>query len=467
MLPELGSDDADGGRIVCGRCRPPVRRDLGDHTGQGLRSSVPSPLSVEDVHWADAATRDLLAIARSPALGARLTCSSSQPSAAVRFPATHPLRTWLAEQRRFPNVTSLVLQGLSRRRGDRSRRRRSVLGRAPDDDTGPGPHGANRWQPVLSPTSSLIAHRDGIESLPSSLVEFLTSRIERLAEERADGAASGSGRRRRRSATPCSQRCCPSCPSTRMVRNLFDASDPRAERILRTRSGTPCFALRFSTTSCRSNPRSLAPPRRGSDRRRPSDAERRRATWPTSHCTGGTPTIPERSLVDRGPRPPRPPPLSRRMRRRPRWQCRRFARGQRWTRPEERTGHRRDQLVLLAAEWLASCYRSVRGGGPRSLGALAGWAKESPCRAGERSSWPRLAPTMFHLGRPTRGGRAAHRGESASSATRSRPEAAQVHHRVSKQAIADGQIRPCAPGGRAGHRDRRHPRDRGSCWWKR
>ena len=107
--------------------------------------------------------------------------------------------------------------------------------------------------------------------------------------------------------------------------------------------------------------------------------------------------------------------------------------------PDERTGRTRDQLLLQTAEWLAACYRGTEAV-ELIDGAVAGWADELP--AGRRALLlARLAPIQFHLGRPTEAAERLAEAERLVGDEVS-PEAAQVHHRVSKQAVADGQIHP-------------------------
>ncbi len=154
---------------------------LFDAIGQTVAASAarrPSVILIEDVHWADVATRDLLA-ALVHALGtARVLFIVTERSAATD--RAHPLRTWLAEMRRLPTVHSIELEGLSRQ--ELEAQAEDLLQEPPDtrlveelvERTGGNPFFAREI---------LVARRSGSFELPVSLVEFVSSRIRRLDED--------------------------------------------------------------------------------------------------------------------------------------------------------------------------------------------------------------------------------------------------------------------------------------------
>ena len=133
----------------------------------------PLALLVEDIHWADAATRDLLtALVRN--LGrARVLLVVTERTGSL----PHALRTWLAEHRRMNNVHYLALKGLTK--DALTQHAESVLQEPVDPTlvtellarTGGNPYYCHEL---------LVGRRDGNQALPSSLADFLTSRLARL-----------------------------------------------------------------------------------------------------------------------------------------------------------------------------------------------------------------------------------------------------------------------------------------------
>ncbi len=427
LLPELGVDDTIGASIAGDVDR------LFDAIAATLSKASrrrPIVVVIEDIHWADAATRDLLASLVHSLGSADILLVATERSGAVS--RTHPLRTWLAEQRRVPTVTSLVLRGLGR--DELAQQATALLGHVPGDAliddllarTGGNPYFAHEL---------LIAHRAGVDSLPTSLAEFLTSRIERLADDdrrvlQAAAVAGGGVSHTVLAAM------LPELPIDTIVRNLFDASvlvrDGPAytfwHPLLRTAILDDLLPFEAEDLHRRAAEAIHADPARGSS---PSDLANLALHW-------GNASDPERSLVTSVEAADASAAVAayetaaemalQALRAWPEVET-----------PEERTGRSRDHLLLQAAEWLASCYRSDEAVDLVTR-ALAGWAKDLP--ASRRALLQaQLAPTTFHLGRPLEAAELlAEAGQLIGDELS--PEAAQVHHRVSKQAIADGQIRP-------------------------
>lgn len=460
LLPELTGGDA--GTVAGGASLAGDVDRLFDAISTTLTAAArhrPAAVVVEDIHWADAATRDLLASLVHSLGSAPVLLIATERSGAV--PRSHPLRTWLAEQRRFPNVTSLTLDGLSR--GELAQQAASILGHDPDDALVDGLAERTGGNPYFA-HELLLAHshhrrdgdgasgdragpggtgRDGaggglaagIEALPSSLADFLTSRLERLSDDerevlRAVAVAGGKVSHTMLTAI------LPELPVGGIVRNLYDASILVVDGSDYTfwhgllRSAILGGLLPFESEDLhrRAAEALTADPSRGSS---PSDLANLALHW-------GHANDPDRSLTaaveaadasaavaayeaaaEMALQALRAWPL---------------ARG-----PDERTGRSRDQLTLDAAEWLANCYRGedavdlVRG-------ALAGWARDLP--AGRRALLAaKLAPIEYHLGRPTDAVELLAQAEQLVGDEIS-PEAAQVHNRISKQAVADGHIDP-------------------------
>ena len=427
LLPELGGGEASGASLA-----GDVDRLFDAISTMLIEASRWRPVVVviEDIHWADAATRDLLASLVHSLGSASMVLVATERTGAV--PRTHPLRTWLAEQRRFPNVSSLTLGGLSRH--ELAEQATRILGHTPDraliedlaERTGGNPYFAHEL---------LLARSDGVDTLPSSLAEFLTSRIERLADDeqevlRAIAVAGGAVSHTMLAAM------LPERPIGSIVRSLYDASILVIDgpdytfwhALLRAAILRDLLPFETEDLHRRAAEAILVDPSRGSS---PSDLANLALHW--RHAND-----PERSLaaaVDAADA------------------CAAVAAFETaaemavealraWpmvARPEVLAGRRRDHLLLQAADWLASCYRSAEAV-DLIADALAGWACDLP--AGRRALLlARSAPITFHLGRPTEAAELLADAERLIGDEVS-PEAAQVHHRVSKQAIADGQIRP-------------------------
>lgn len=172
LLPEWRADGVDGASLS-----GDVDRLIDAISTVLMRAadSRPMALFVEDIHWADGPTRDVVASLVHTLGPTRILVVVSERTGAV--PRGHVLRTWLAEQRRFPNVHSLMLEGLSAEA--LTEQAENILGATPDPDlvaelatrTGGNAYFASEL---------LLARRAGGLSLPTSLADFLTSRIEQL-----------------------------------------------------------------------------------------------------------------------------------------------------------------------------------------------------------------------------------------------------------------------------------------------
>ena len=133
--------------------------------------------------------------------------------------------------------------------------------------------------------------------------------------------------------------------------------------------------------------------------------------------------------------PRRWPPLKRQ----PTWLVQALRAWPRADSPEEKADRSRDRLLLQAIDWLADCNRGAQAI-ELATEALAGWAGKLP--PGRRALLlAQMAPIEFRLGNPAK---------STELLTEARrlvadevsPEAAQVHHRISMQALEDAQIPP-------------------------
>jgi DNA-binding CsgD family transcriptional regulator/tetratricopeptide (TPR) repeat protein len=172
LLPELRARGIDGASLS-----GDVDRLIDAISTLLIRAADRRPvmLVIEDIHWADAATRDLLASLVHSLGTARVLAVISQRTGSV--PRGHVFHTWLAEIGRFPNVTTINLEGLGR--DALAEQARNILGT---------PAAASDLVELERRTGGnayfshelLHAQRAGNDALPSSLSGFLTSRIQRL-----------------------------------------------------------------------------------------------------------------------------------------------------------------------------------------------------------------------------------------------------------------------------------------------
>ncbi|MEM7286864.1 MAG: AAA family ATPase, partial [Actinomycetota bacterium] len=175
LVPELGDGDA-GSASLAGD----VDRLFDAIAALLTRASGGRPIAflIEDVHWSDAATRDLLTSLVHNLRSARVLMLVTERTGALE--KGNPLRTWLAEQRRFPNVHSMELEGLGEE--DLAAQVASLTGEDADTSfvaellqrTGGNPYFAHEL---------VVAHGQQSGELPTSLREFLTARLSELGPD--------------------------------------------------------------------------------------------------------------------------------------------------------------------------------------------------------------------------------------------------------------------------------------------
>ncbi len=427
LLPELREGEGEAGSLAGDVDR--LFDAIATTLAEGSRRR-PMAVLVEDIHWADAATRDLLASLVHSLGRARIVLLVTERSGALN--RAHPLRTWLAEQRRFPNVESIVLEGLSRE--ELAEQATNILGRAPDPDLVEELLERTGGNPYFS-AELMASHGDGDETLPTSLVEFLTSRIEQLADDqrevlRAIAVAGGTVDHAMLAAMV------PDLTIGPVVRSLFEASILTVagseyafgHALLREAILRDVLPFEAQELHRRAAEAILAEPRRGTSL---GDLASLALHW-------GEADDPDRSLSAAADAATAAAAVAA-YETAAEMSLQALAEWPRAAAPEESIGLARDQLLLQAAEWLASCYRGADAVATIHE-ALDTWGRDLP--AGRRALLlARMAPIEFHLGNPTEAS-----GLLAEAARlvgdEVSPEAAQIHHRVSKQAVADGQIRP-------------------------
>lgn len=424
LLPELG----EGGASLVGD----VDRLFDAISSTLVEASSRRPLAVlvEDIHWADSATRDLLASLVHSLGSARILVIVTERTGALD--RAHPLQTWLAELRRFPSVSTLELAGLSR--DELETQAVTILGESPDrrvvedlvERTGGNPYFSHEI---------LMARREGLGELPTSLVEFLTSRLRRLDQDerdvlRAVAVAGGTVSHRLLAAM------LPDLAIGGIVRSLFNASILEVDgsdyafghALMREAILSDVLPFEEEELHRLAAEALLAEPR-------PITSLAESVSLAVHWSKANDPECSLAAAVEAAGAAAEVAAYE--------TAAEMALQGlQEWplaNDPEQRTGLERDQLLLQAAEWLGSCFRGVEAVAIIT-DALEGWGHDLP--AGRRALLlVRMVPIEYNLGNP--GAAARHLAEAqALVGDEVSPEAAQVHHRVSKQAVADGQIRP-------------------------
>ena len=256
---------------------------------------------VEDVHWADQSSRELLSYLFARQLEAPVSLVVSYRSDDVH--RRHPLRPTLAEWSRLPDPATAS-------RSVRCPRRRSGPWSTPCTPTRSPTSRSGRSSPGPTATRSSSrssAAMEGLSSattLPVDLADLLLVRLDRLDEpsRRVVGAASVAGRRVSHELLT---RVLAASGSDAQdldlgLRQAVDALilEPRQAGNRRgMRSATPCSPRRSTTTSCPASAPACTPPTSPPCRTAASPAPPR--SWP---CTRGPPTT-SRPPSPRAPRP--------------------------------------------------------------------------------------------------------------------------------------------------------------------
>jgi len=156
-----------------------------------LAEHRPVVLVVEDAHWADRSSRDLIAflIGYQRALRNVLIVVTFRSDELHR---THPLRPLLAELARIDWVERAELPRLSR--GQAEELAAAVLGQVPDRALTDALFERAEGNPLF--TEELLACPDGCREIPGSLADLLLQTVRRLPEDTQDVlrvASAGSG----------------------------------------------------------------------------------------------------------------------------------------------------------------------------------------------------------------------------------------------------------------------------------
>jgi DNA-binding CsgD family transcriptional regulator/tetratricopeptide (TPR) repeat protein len=135
-------------------------------------------LVIEDMHWADRSSRDLLAflIGNQPSAGGLLIVVTFRSD---ELDHVHPLRPLLAELDRIDWVTRMDLGRLTRQ--DTGRLVAQVTGRGPDDDLLAAVYRRTEGNPLF--VEVLLADGKPVSGLPESLRDLLVAAVRRLPDE--------------------------------------------------------------------------------------------------------------------------------------------------------------------------------------------------------------------------------------------------------------------------------------------
>ncbi len=156
-----------------------------------LAGQRPLALVIEDAHWADRSSRDLLAflIGYQRAVGNLLIIVTFRSDELHR---THPLRPLLAELARIEWVDRTELPPLTR--GQAEELAAVVRGRSPDRILADAIYERAQGNPLF--TEELLACSDGCDLVPDSLADLLLQAVRRLPEDTQEVlrvASAGSG----------------------------------------------------------------------------------------------------------------------------------------------------------------------------------------------------------------------------------------------------------------------------------
>ena len=199
LLPELASSadglgGPDGGTVASVVTAGEARARLFEEfltLLERLAAERPLVLVVEDAHWADRSSRDLIAflIGYQRSLRNVLIAVTFRSDELHR---THPLRALLAELARIDWVERTELPRLSR--GQAEELAAAVLGRSPDRALTDTLYERAEGNPLF--TEELLACPNGCAGIPDSLADLLQQAVRRLPEDTQEVlrvASAGSG----------------------------------------------------------------------------------------------------------------------------------------------------------------------------------------------------------------------------------------------------------------------------------
>ena len=159
----------------------------------GLAERSPVLVVLEDLHWADRATRDLVAFLARTLRSGRVTLAVSYRSDELH--RRHPLRPLLAELFRLPRVERLELAPFTR--AELAEHLEAIAGVQLPADQLEGIHARSEGNPFYAEQLLAAGAGDATVELPATLTEVLLTRFQGLAEpaQHVLGVAAVAGRR--------------------------------------------------------------------------------------------------------------------------------------------------------------------------------------------------------------------------------------------------------------------------------
>jgi len=159
----------------------------------GLAERSPVLVLLEDLHWADRATRDLVVFLARTLRSGRVTLAVSYRSDELH--RRHPLRPLLAELVRLPRVERLELAPFTR--AELTEHLEAIAGARLPADQLDGIHARSEGNPFYAEQLLAAGAGDATAELPATLTEVLLARVQGLAEpaQRVLGVAAVAGRR--------------------------------------------------------------------------------------------------------------------------------------------------------------------------------------------------------------------------------------------------------------------------------
>jgi DNA-binding CsgD family transcriptional regulator/tetratricopeptide (TPR) repeat protein len=144
----------------------------------GRSERSPVVLVLEDLHWADRATRDLVAFLARTLRSGRVTLAASYRS--DELPRRHPLRPLLAELVRLPTVRRLELAPFTR--AEMAEHLEAIAGAPLPADQMEGIYARSEGNPFYAEQLLAAGVGDPQVELPGTLAELLLTRVQGLYE---------------------------------------------------------------------------------------------------------------------------------------------------------------------------------------------------------------------------------------------------------------------------------------------
>ncbi|WP_196073253.1 helix-turn-helix transcriptional regulator [Nakamurella alba] len=171
--------DRDGDALVQGQLFEAVHRILTD-----LAATTPVLLVIEDLHWADRSTRDLLSFLARTLRTGRIAVIASYRSDDLH--RRHPLRPLLAELARLPQINRITVPALGR--AELAELLEQISGRPADPASVDALHQRSEGNPFYAEELIGCAPRKGpdrmpVGDLPTDLADLLLDRVAALPED--------------------------------------------------------------------------------------------------------------------------------------------------------------------------------------------------------------------------------------------------------------------------------------------